>query len=296
MLEYQLYKIATALALAVPLKIGYKTASIISDIKYLFSRTERRELLENLKVVFPDRDIKVLKTHIRKIFKNFSLYLVDFFRLEKLSFEYISRHVQLVNLFHVDEALDRGKGVIILSAHIGNWEFGGVGMGMAGYPLSVVALEHKDKRVNEFFVKQRQDKGVKVIPISIALRRCFGVLKNNEILAILGDKDFTSHGFTGKFFGRDTVLPKGPGLFSLKTGAAIVPGFVLRTHDDYFKLVFEKPIYGTPTGDIDKDIETLTAEYIKIVESYIRMHPTQWYCFRRFWKTHNEDMRNYSGL
>ena len=283
MLFFIIYKIGSLVALACPTMICYKIASILSGIKYTYSRTEQKEMVGNLKKIFPEKDLKTLKRYSKKIFENFSKYLVDFLKFEKLDLAYIKDNVEIVNRHYVDDGLKRGKGVITISAHLGNWELGGAIMGILGYPTNVIALDHKNKLVNRFFVNQRRINGEKVIPISVALRQCFCTLKNNELLAILGDKDFSKNGVVVKFFGCDTLLPKGPAVFSLKTGASIVPSFVIRTNEDKFKLIFEKPIQYSPSGNFDKDVVNLIELYSKVMETYIKNYPTQWYCFRKFY-------------
>ncbi|MCM8782750.1 MAG: lysophospholipid acyltransferase family protein, partial [Candidatus Omnitrophica bacterium] len=232
MLFFFLYNVGVFLALIIPVNVAYTIASIFAYIKYLFSFLEKKEIVENLKLVLPGEDSKTLKSYAREIFKNFSMYLVDFFRFKKLDLEYVKSHIEIVNKYYLDDALKKGKGVIALSAHLGNWELGGAVMGVLGYPINAIALEHRNRLVNNFFVRQRCLKNERVIPIGAALKRCFSVLKNNELLAILGDKDFTNGGVVVKFFGRDTILPKGPAVFSLKTGAVIVPGFLIRKFKD----------------------------------------------------------------
>ena len=284
MFFYLLYKVGIFLALACPLRLVYAIATAAAYVKYAVSRTERLEIYENLRQVLPLESTKTLKLYARRIFVNFSKYLVDFFRFDKIDAEYIKDRVEVVNRDCIDGALKRGKGAIVLSAHLGNWELGGVIVGLLGHPLNVIALDHANKRINEFFIRQRSSKGEKVIPVNVALRRCFSALANNEILGILGDKDYANHGVFVKFFGRDTVLPKGPAVFSLKTGASIVPGFMIRTPEDNFQFIFDKPIEYRATGNFEEDVIALTERCGLIIEGYIRRYPTQWYCFRRFWQ------------
>ena len=284
MIMFILYKIGATMALIVPPRIGYTIATLIVYFKYPFSYRERHEIVENLKLVLPGTDVKTLISYSRKIFINFSKYLVDFFRFKKVDLKYIEEHVEIVHRDYIDEALKKGKGAIILSAHLGSWELGGAVMGLLGYSFNAIVLSHEDKLVNNFFVSQRQMKNEKVISIDFALRKCFSALAKNELLAIVGDKDYAKTGVVVKFFGKDTLLPKGPAIFNLKMGAAIIPGFTIRASGDNFKLVFEKPIEYSPSGDFEADVKNFTELCGKALEKAIRQYPTQWYCFRRFWK------------
>jgi len=217
------------------------------------------------------------------MFRNFAKYLVDFFRFEKIDIEYIKNNIHIENRHYFEEALSKGKGVIVVSAHLGNWELGGIVIALLGYPFWAVALPHKDRRVNNFFNFQRERKGMRVIPLGKAVRACLNLLKNNKMVALAGDRDFTQKGIILDFFGKPTFLPEGPAAFALKTGAIIVPTFMLRNKDDTFTLTIHKPIEATPTEDKDNDLRELIMRYKIIFEDYIRRLPDQWYMFRRFW-------------
>lgn len=217
------------------------------------------------------------------MFRNFAKYLVDFLRFSILNNEYINENIHIVGLDYLDEALANGKGAIILSAHIGNWELALVTTALLGYPIGVVALPHRHKSVDNFFNSQRQKKGVIVMPLGRAARHCLNLLHQNKMIALAGDRVFNSSGILIDFFGLPTCLPEGPAAFSLKTGTPIIPGFMLRNPDDTFKFVFEKPIEFLPSGDKDKDLKQLTSKCKVIIEDYIRSYPGQWFMFRKFW-------------
>lgn len=278
MVNYILYRIGQFIALHLPLKLAYLLAVFVSDLHYIFADKDRRAVKENLKVIFPEKTGRQIRQIRVRMFRNFAKYLVDFFRFQEIDLEYIKRNVKIENINYLEQGLAYGKGVIILSAHIGNWEMGGVAAALSGYPLWVVALPHKNKKVNDFFNFQRESKGVKVIPVGKAARACLNLLKENKIIALVGDRDFSEKGVEVDFFGKPTLLPEGPAAFSSKTGAAIVPGFVVRNNDDSFTLRFEEPIYNTA-----HDPEGLIKQYKSIIEDYIRRYPQQWHMFRRFW-------------
>jgi lauroyl/myristoyl acyltransferase len=283
MYNYILYRIGQFIALNVPLKFGYMLAVFFSDLHYIFADKDRKAVKENLQAIFPEKSDREIRRIRIRMFRNFAKYLVDFFRFQKLDKEYIKKNIRIENIDYFDEAYAKGKGVIVLTAHLGNWELGGVVVSLSGYPFWVVALPHKDKRVNIFFNSQRESKGIKVIPLGKAVRTCLNVLKENRLLALAGDRDFTEKGIVLDFFGKPAFFPEGPAAFSLKTGSIIVPGFMLRNKDDSFTLTIEKPIEFNPTGAKNKDLRELMERYIAIFEDYIRRYPDQWYMFRRFW-------------
>ena len=283
MLNYYFYRLGQFIALCLPLRLVYAIAVFLADVHYFFAFRDRRFVKANLRVIFPEKSNRQLRKISRMVFRNFAKYLADFFRFEKLDRDYINKNIKLENLHYFDQALAKGKGVVVLTAHLGNWELGGVVVAQLGYPFWVVALPHKNKSVNDFFDAQRNGKGVKVIATGKAVRSCISEIKNNHMVALAGDRDFSEKGMRIDFFGRPAHFPEGPAALSLITGASIVPGFMLRNEDDSFTLRIEKPVEFKPTGDKIKDLKDLICLYKNIFEDYIRKYPQQWYVFRKFW-------------
>jgi len=282
-LNYLFYRLGQFIALSFPLKLGYALAVLIADTHYFFAFRDRGFVKNNLRIIFPDKSNQEIRKISMMVFRNFAKYLVDFFRFEKINPEYIKNNVKLENMHHFDDALAKGKGVIVLSAHLGNWELGGVVIAQLGYPFCVVALPHKIKKVNDFFDRQRNRKGVKVIATGKAVRSCIAEIRNNHMVALVGDRDFSEKGIVLNLFGKPTHFPQGPAALSLLTGALIVPGFMLRNSDDSFTLRIEKAIEFKPSGNKEKDTIDLINAYNIIIENYIRKYPQQWYVFRKFW-------------
>jgi len=282
-LNYYFYRLGQFIALILPLRLVYAIAVFLADLHYFFAFRDRRFVKANLRIIFPKKENRQLRKINRMVFRNFAKYLADFFRFEKLNLSYIDKKIKLENLHYFDDALSSGKGVVVLTAHLGNWELGGVVLAQLGYPFWAVALSHKNKKVNDFFVAQRARKGVNVIALGKAIRSCISEIRNNHMVALVGDRDFTEKGILVDFFGKPTHFPEGPAALSLMTGASIVPGFMFRNPDDSFTLKIEKPVEFKPTGDKTKDLANLITVYKDIFEDYIRRYPDQWYVFRRFW-------------
>lgn len=287
MLNYVLYRIGEFIALSIPLKLGYRLAVIISDLHYFFAFADRKSVKQNLRAIFPEKSEYEIKRIRKRMFRNFAKYLVDFFRFSKLDQEFIQNNIKVENIRYLDEALSRGKGVIVLTAHLGNWELGGVVIALLKYPFWVVALVHKHKKVNDFFNNQRKSKNINVIPFGKAARQCLNLLKRNKIVALVGDRDFSEKGVLVDFFGKKTQLPPGPAAFALKTNAVIVPGFMFRNPDDTFTLRIEKPIEADSQQDDqwrhEENLSKIIDRYKIVLEDYIKEFPDQWYMFKKFW-------------
>lgn len=285
MLRFLLYKIGQFIVNILPLRVAYAFGQCLSDLQYIISSIDRKSVRSNIKKILKREDVD--ERLVRDVFRNFGKYLVDFFRMVRFGdAEYVRQKIKLAGMEHLTGALKSGKGVIIMTAHIGNWELGGIIMQKLGFPILAVALPHKHKWVNDLFNEQREKCGVTVVPPNVAVRRCLEKLKANESIALVADRDFGTHGLIMDFLGYKTLLPKGPAVLAIKTGAPIVPTFMMRNADDTFTLSFHPPVYPAHVGDgtvSDDVLKELISRYITTVEDKIREFPGQWLMFREFW-------------
>ncbi|MBD3263720.1 MAG: hypothetical protein GF375_01290 [Candidatus Omnitrophica bacterium] len=276
---YYPFILGKAIAVSLPRRVVYFLAKIIAIIHCYTSPGDREAVEYNLSPLVEGRE--VLKKKTRDVFINFAYYLADFFRQSKLSPQFIEKHVEIIGLQHLDRYLGEGKGVIALTAHLGNYELGGVVTSMLGYPLSVIALSHRDERTNIFFDVQRRICGLKVIPIGMALKRCISVLRRGEMLAMLGDRDFSLNKKKFRIFDRYAYLPRGAAYFASKTRAHILPSFFIRKGRFDYKLIFEKAITHKINEKFDEN--EVIKEYIKVLERYLKKYPEQWFLFEKYW-------------
>ena len=282
-MKYLIYQLIRFLAFWLPLKTAYSLGEKVADIRYFFCEESRKIIEENLKQVLGDESEEEIKRKARKVFRNFAKYIVDFSRFRRINRSNLEQFITIEGIENLKRSFAAGKGVIALTAHLGNWELGGVTTAILGYPVNAVALRHEEVSVNRLFVQQRTRKGVKVIPFGTAAKRCYQALQRNEIVALLGDWDIKSKGVRIPFFGKLITLPRGPANLSLKTGAAILPGFTIRGEDDHFKLFFEEPIFPESTGHKEEDVQRLSKQVSKVLEKYIRRYPEQWFLFHKVW-------------
>ncbi|MCK5260134.1 MAG: lysophospholipid acyltransferase family protein [Candidatus Omnitrophica bacterium] len=267
-----------------PSSLSYRLAAFISDLQYFFSFRDRRAVTNNLKNILPLADnISFLA---RDVFRNFGRYLIEFFQMKEMVDEqFIKNNVNIDGLDYLDKVLEEGKGGVIVTAHIGNWELGAVMLSVLGYPLMAIALPHKERPVNDLFNDQRETKGVTVIPTNGALRRCIQQLRDNKLVALVADRDFGASSVVMDFLGSRMMVPKGPAMFSLKTGAPIIPMFLIRDGDGGFFFSCSEPIYPPDRNrveDNDKAMKGLMGRYMSVIEEKVRAYPSQWLLFREF--------------
>ena len=284
MFKFFLFKACYYFANVLPLKVSYAIANVISDFLYLSCFRDRQSVINNLKIILaPNQDWPKLT---REVFHNFGIYLLEFFRMKKtLTDDYLKNNIRIENIEFLQETYKYGKGTIVLTAHMGNWELGGSVVTKLGFPLMIIALPHAYKPINDFFNQQREAFGSKIVPTNIMVRRCIEHLQDNQFVAIASDRGFGSSGQMVDFMGHKAILPKGAASFSEKTGAPIVPIFLVRDGCNRFILKIKKPIY-PPQGNTsltkDEIILKIMNQYVPALEEIIRQYPTQWTVFREF--------------
>jgi Kdo2-lipid IVA lauroyltransferase/acyltransferase len=290
--KYLQLKFAEFISRILPRRVGYGVARRFADVYVLLDRRGRECVIGNLTrihqksgVVLSGRALRVLA---RENFLNFAKYLVDFFHFLHLKPERMNR---LINFGIVPQVLDdllaKGKGVIVLSAHLGNWELGAAALAQRGYPFHAVALWQPDPKLNELYQSYRTRRCINPIPFGRAARECIAVLRRNEIVALVGDRDFTAARNTVEFFGRPARLPDGPAKLALATGAPILPTFMVRTADDTFTYVLGEPIWADREHDTLPDVMRKIAA---VLERVISQHSEQWFLFHDLWDIEGDRM------
>lgn len=283
MFEYAIYFLAGWLSRTIPRHIAYWLAVRISDLYFFMDRKGREAVMANLRqvMVFKGRHPteRELRLTARTTFQFFGKYLVDFFRFQRLSETDIQRLVTIENPEYIEQAWRAGKGVVTVTAHLGNWEIGGAVLAGLGYPLNVVVLKQPSAKLNEFFQKHRRKRGMTVIPTGGSVKRMIGALKRKEFVALLADRDYAEHRELTLLCGVPACLPLGASWLATKTGAAVLPGFVLRREDDTFLMKMYPPVipYAGMTQD---EIQRKIGEAL---EDAISAYPHQWFMFQKVW-------------
>ncbi len=279
--RYFLYEMARILVFLVPVASAYWVGRWAGFLFFWLAADRRRIALDNFSHVLGkgQNDPEVRRT-ARRCFEQFGMYFVDFLRMGRLGKEEVLKFVDVHGRENMDRAVARGKGVVALTAHLGNWELGGVMLALMGYRVHAIALAHQDPRVDRMFVKRRAERGIKVIPVGVAIKRSFSAIRKGDVIALLGDRDLRAQGVHTTFFGWETTVPRGAAVLALRTGAAVVPGFAVRDETGRYQLHLEEAII--PCAE-EESIEEFTDRMLRVLESYIRRYPDQWFMFHRMW-------------
>jgi len=189
----------------------------------------------------------------------------------------------------LDDALARGTGAILISPHLGNWELGGLGLADLGYKLNVLTFREPDEKVNELRERVRGERGIGFIYVDrydtspLAIIEAVNALRRNEVVALLGDRDGSSHTMTLDFFGRPAQIPLGAAYLSLASGAPVIPVFVPLEGTRYSTLMEEPIHFRGGHKDHPEAIRAGIEQLVAVFEIYIRRYPDQWYNFFPYW-------------
>lgn len=295
MLRYYLFQLLRFVDRILPRRLAYAIGAVLAELFYVFSPHSRDNFRANLLHVlkYQGEDIsggkvrKRVRRLVRKNFRNFSYYLVDFFRFSRFQVRHLRSLVEIEGKENVDRSLERGKGAIGVTAHVGNWELGGIIFSLLGYPINAIALSHDNTRLNRLFVHQRALGGVNVIPVGRAAHRSLRALKKNEIVVILGDRDVTEGGVEVDFFGAPAQIPRGPAALAARSGADIFFGYLLRESTHKYRVIFSPPLEIDRNAPHREQERKLIRALTKEMERCIAGNLSQWYMYYRIWPEDN---------
>lgn len=190
-------------------------------------------------------------------------------------------------LEHLETARARGNGAILITAHFGNWEWGGALAAVLGFPISVVARDASDPVMRDLFNSSRESKGIKVYGRKDT-RQLLRALKENECIALLPDQHAVDGAVVCKFLGRPAATHSGPAMLALRTGALIIPCFGVRCPDGRIAARLYPPLELAVTGDRQADILAITQAINDVIGEQIRAHPEQWLWLHNRWKVRQQ--------
>ncbi|MCZ6676180.1 MAG: lysophospholipid acyltransferase family protein [Candidatus Poribacteria bacterium] len=275
--------------LRLPRRIALFIGASLATVVFLCSRQQRNRAYTHLEQSLRLDDPFAVQQLVRRCFQNLGKNLMEFLQFPRMSPEQLHQFVTFEGSAHIDRALAQGNGAIILTGHLGNWELLAASIVANGYPLSAIARQLRSKRLDKILRLYREKAGYSSIDRDASVRRALRCLKRNELLGILADVDTRTEGVFVDFFGRPAYTPYGPVAIALKTGAVILPTFIIRQPDDSHRAVVEAPLPLQQSGNWQQDLIVNTQRFTKVIESHIRRYPEQWIWMHERWKTQPQE-------
>lgn len=247
-------------------------------------RNERRRhvVRANLAPVVP---AERLDAAVRDAFRSYARYWAETFRMEDVTSAELDRRFRTAGIEHIEKAHAAGRGAVLATPHLGNWDAGGRWVAER-WPLTVVVEVLRPRRLFDRFVAHRRALGMTIIPLQRggdATGRCLERLAAGDLVALVADRDLSGSGVSVRMFGRTTRLPAGPAVLALRAGVPLIPAAIFMRDDGTWWADVRARIDEGIAAEDPEAVARLTQRLAESFESLIAHAPEQWHAFQPVW-------------
>ena len=272
---------------AIPARHIVNLGKLAGALFYYIDVPHRRIVRRNLQFVHPDWSQDQVKLFSRKIFQNVAVTVLEIIQMASLSWEEISDRIKIDGDGHIQRALELNRGLIMISAHIGNWEAGLQFMScFCQAPITGVAKKIRFKPLHRWLNRLRIRFGMKIIDKRGALPRMRQTLRSGEVIGLLIDQSKRSESVDVDFLGKRVTAPSAAAFLALRCKSPVLPVFCIRANNGLINIQVGSPLNIQRTGDLRADLIANTQMMTKIVEDAVRSYPDQWLWMHKRWKKH----------
>ncbi|RKZ00571.1 MAG: hypothetical protein DRQ13_00095 [Ignavibacteriae bacterium] len=284
-LEYFLFLLFSLTFRLLGLNTSRKLSGFLTFIFYYLIPIRKKTVLENLTNAFSEYDEKKIQNIAYNAYNSFLTAFIEILYLAKISKQELEAAVNCPNKDLIETKFREEKGVILLSAHFGNWEYVAASVALQlNLPFSVVVKPQRNPYVSDWMNNVRTRWNNDIVSLGLSIRKIYQTLKEKKIVAMVADQRGPQESIKVEFFGRKVSVYVGPVVLALKTGAPILYGIPVRQKDNSYKIVMhEISKDNLPENDEEKIIE-LSQRHTTYLESFIRKHPEQWLWMHKRWK------------
>ncbi len=284
MLEYLVFRLLSLLAPRIPLRVAYWLCNPIGDLTYWLLARQRRVVHRNLSVVLSSQS-QGLNRLARQLFREGAKNYYDTFLAPSLSDLEVERLITLEGWDNLESALERGKGAILVTAHLGSPALVAQVVAARNRKMTVVVEPIRPQELFDLMARVRtRGDLVTVVPFGPTVTQELAeILRRNELVGIVADRDVSKNGVPVQFFGLETLLPVGPVMLALRTGAALLPAFTYRRRGGGFTAWIGEPLRLERSRNLRADLRQNTQMIARVFEEAIRKSPEQWTVFEPIW-------------
>jgi KDO2-lipid IV(A) lauroyltransferase len=280
-LFFLLYRLASRMSYGFATTVG----RILGHAVYSLTGLRKRVTLENLRNAFPEKGERELRGIARAAYVNYGIAITHMLWSGGAPAEDLETKVHEESLEPVRNALAQGKGLVLLSAHFGCWELLVSSLRLRiGVPFVIVVQNQRNRRINALLDQLRSRFENQTVPMGPSVRVVLKALKENKVIALLGDQSGPKEAVFVDFFGRPAATHRGPALFSLRYNTPLLMVFLLREADGTYRALFEEVDRTGLNGASEENVLELTRRHTAVLEKYVRSHPDQWLWMHRRWK------------
>ncbi len=284
--EFLFYQKIKILVYLLPRTVCLYSGRIIGWLVYLLDKKHRAIAFDNLKTAFGSEfSSRLLKRISRQCFMHFGQVFLDIIKFPSLREEKKKEVFVVEGKENLEKALQCGRGVLLFTAHYGNWEIGSSFLSWRG-KLSVIARRLDNRILEKELLKLRTKLGARVIYKHQASKKILHSLRNKEMVAFLIDQNvLRSQAVFVDFFGKKAATTPSLAAFYLRTKSPLLPAFCYPLSLGRYQIEIHAPLEMLLVGDYDQDVLKITQRCTKIIENQIRKNPACWFWFHRRWKT-----------
>lgn len=258
---------------------------ILGNLYYLLIKKQRELAVRQMIPALQVTDSEARKI-VRESFINLARNVLDILYMPNLNEKNLSDYIKIDHLERMTDALAEGHGVVVLTGHIGTWEWLSAAFTLNGLPVTAIAKLQPNQEYSRVLDDLRATINVEIFNRGTSELLSAGrALKKGKILGFLADQDGGPGGAFIKFLGKTASTPMGPAVFSKKFHSPVLPAFIIRQPDGRHLVKIFEVMHFEDTGDTDGDLFRFTEKMTKILEQVIRENPTQWLWFQKRWNT-----------
>lgn len=258
---------------------------ILGNLYYLLIKKERERAVSQMMPALEVSEEEARKL-VRESFVNLARNVLDILYMPNLNEGNLHEYIEIDHLERMQEAIAEGHGVVVLTGHVGTWEWLSAAFTLNGLPVTAIAKPQPNQQYTDLLNDLRATIHVEIFSRGTSELLAAGrALKKGKILGFLADQDAGPGGAFIEFLGKTASTPMGPAVFSNKFHSPVLPAFILRRSDGRHRVVIGEVLRYEDTGDTDRDLYEFTRKMTKILEQVIRENPTQWIWFQKRWNT-----------
>ncbi|MGH2725004.1 MAG: phosphatidylinositol mannoside acyltransferase [Actinomycetota bacterium] len=285
-IAHLVYASAERAAMALPERLGRRVFALAGAAAFHLAPRVRGVVEGNLaRVLGVDPRSTVVEAAAREAFDSYARYWYGMFRIRVMPKEEFLGRFRAVGAEHIAAAVEAGRGAVLALPHLGNWDAAGKWVHLNGWEITAVAELLRPRSLFDLFRRHREALGLSIVPLYDATsvgQELASRMSDNELVALVADRDLKGKGVVCEMFGAPRRLPAGPALLALATGAPLLPSAVYDV-DDGWMVVIQPPLEIERTGDMRRDVTALTRALAREFERAIAGTPTQWHMFQSAW-------------